>query len=115
MKINNPYFNIGLALIIAVFSLAIFGLTGLLTIIIIFLFFILPFYLILRKTNLQRDEKIFLPFFIGIGLFSTIAYYLAFPLNSIKISAVVTFILLIIIGLVLNYYLKKPDDSHNHN
>ncbi|MFH1317240.1 MAG: hypothetical protein ABII01_07000 [Candidatus Woesearchaeota archaeon] len=110
MKIDNTTFNIGLALIIAVFSLVTFGLTGLLTIIIIFLFFILPFYIILKNTDLEKDEKLFLPFFIGIGLFSTITYYLAFPLNSIKVAAVLTFILLILSGFVANKLLLKKSD-----
>lgn len=105
MKIKN---NLIIAVIIVLlFFLILFGLSGLKLIIGIGLLYILPFYLILDKFNLDKTEKLFFSFFIGIGIFPSIVYYLGILFNSIRIAIVVTFILLLGLGLVLRKIKKK--------
>lgn len=100
MKINNTHIAI-IAIIIFFFTL--FGLTGLKLTIGILLLYILPFYLILDKFNLEKTEKFCFSFFIGIGIFPAITYYLAVLFNSMRIAVIVTFIVLLSLGLILKF------------
>ena len=105
MKKNNLI--IGIIIVILIFFFILFGLTGLKLIIGIGLLYILPFYLILDKFNLEKTEKLIFSFFIGIGIFPSIVYYLGMFFNSLRIAIVVTFVLLLALGLILRKIKKK--------
>lgn len=105
MKINKLI--IGVIIAILLFFFILFKLTGLKLIIGIGLFYILPFYLILDRFDLDKTEKLVFSFFIGIGIFPAIVYYLGILFNSIRIAIVITFVLLLIIGLLLRKFKKK--------
>lgn len=100
MKIKNNLI-IGVIIAVLLFFFILFSLTGLKLIIGIGLLYILPFYLILDRFDLDKTEKIVFSFFIGIGILPSIVYYLGILFNSIRIAIVVTFVLLILIGLIL--------------
>lgn len=100
MKIKNNLI-IGIIIVILLFFFILFSLTGLKLIIGIGLLYILPFYLILDKFDLDKTEKLVFAFFIGIGIFPAIVYYLGLLFNSIRVAIAVTFVLLIVIGLIL--------------
>jgi len=105
LKKNNLI--IGIIIVILIFFFILFGLTGLKLIIGIGLLYILPFYLILDKFNLEKTEKLIFSFFIGIGIFPSIVYYLGMFFNSLRIAIVVTFVLLLALGLILRKIKKK--------
>jgi len=100
LKIKNNL-TIGVIIIVLLFFFILFGLPGLKLIIGIGLLYVLPFFLILDRFDLEKTEKIVFSFFIGIGIFPSIVYYLGIIFNSIRIAIVVTFIILIAIGLLL--------------
>ena len=110
MKLKLRIFNkhIVIAGLIAVFVTAanLFGVTGIRTLAAILIFFFLPFYLILRRLDLQSDEKIFFAFFIGIGIFSTIVFYFGRLIPSYKFATGAAFIVLLLIPILLKK-LKK--------
>lgn len=89
-----------IAVLIALFSIIFLGFTGLKVLFGMLLVFFLPFYLILDSFELSRSEKIIFSFFIGIGVFSSITYWIG-VLVSFKIAIVITFVLLLVIAFIV--------------
>ena len=100
----------GLVLFAAALALAFFyfilGLSGMMTVLGIMLLFMLPTYLILNNFELERDEKIIFSFFIGIGIFPAVAYWLGM-LISFRIAIFVTFAILIAASFIIKKLKKK--------
>jgi hypothetical protein len=109
MKKNLLLFSIGAATLL-LFSAILFGLTGILVVIAAILIFFVPFYLILSWFDLDQEEKIFCGFFLGTGAFPTIAYLISYLVNSIRWSIVITWIVLMILGVVLFMKRKKSNN-----
>lgn len=104
--------TIGIILVlIALFSFVFFGFIGFKVIFGVLLVFFLPFYLILDNFTLSRSEKVIFAFFIGLGIFPSIVYWLG-VLMSFRISILIAFVLLIVIGFFLKKY-KKPKSNEN--
>ena len=110
-KIEDKGILIGVGILIILFSLLLFGITGLRVVAGVFLLFLLPFYLILDNFELSFIEKILFSFFIGLGIFPSIAYGVALLVNSIRAAIVITFVLLVGIGFGIRYYKKKKKSS----
>src|SRR3989344_2383379 len=105
-KIENiGFMGIILAIILAFFYL-ILGLGGMMAVLGIVLFFVVPFYLMLNNFELEQDEKLVLSFFIGAGIFPSIVYWLGIFI-SFRISIFITFISLIVVAFILNKYHKN--------
>jgi len=107
MKINNKNLAIAALLMILLLSFILFGVTGFRTIFGMFLLLFLLIYLILSNFKLGGDEKIFFSFFIGIALFPLLVWYLNRIVPSLRVTILVTFILLILIGLFLRKRFRK--------
>lgn len=103
--------TIGIILIlIALFSFVFLGFTGFKVIFGILLVFFLPFYLILDNFDLSRSEKVIFSFFIGVGIFPAIVYWLA-TLISFRISIFIVFFLLVVISFLVKKY-KASNNKH---
>ena len=90
-------------IIVAIILLAFFmmhGIIGLRTSIGVILLFIVPFYLILNNFDLNEGEKIVFSFFLGIGLFSSIVYWLGIII-SFRLAIVITFLSLLGIAFLI--------------
>jgi len=110
-KIEDKGILIGVGILIILFSLLLFGITGLRVVAGVFLLFLLPFYLILDNFELSFIEKILFSFFIGLGIFPSIVYGLALAINSIRLAIVIAFVLLVGIGLGIKYYKRKKKSN----
>lgn len=107
MKLDKKLFFPAIILIlIAIFFFAVFGLTGLRTVLGVFIIFMLPIYLILNNFDLNAEEKLVFSFFIGIGIFPSIVYLLGLVI-SFRIAIIITFIFLILIAYALKKYKRK--------
>lgn len=106
LKIKNSYIALAGAAVSLVAALYFFGITGGRTMIGMALFFFLPFYLILRRFAFERDEDVFFAFFIGIGIFSTLVFYVGRAVPSFRVSAAVAFVALILLSFAVKK-LKK--------
>ena len=95
-----------LAAIILTFFFYILGASGLMSALGIILIFILPTYFILNNFKIDDDEKIVFSFFIGAGIFPSIAYWLG-TLISFKISIFITFLILLAVGFLVRTLLRK--------
>ena len=104
-KENMAFVGIIVFLILA-FFFYILGASGSISALGIILIFILPTYSILNNFKLDNDEKIVFSFFIGAGIFPSIAYWLGIFI-SFKVSILITFILFLISGLLIKKYYKK--------
>jgi len=82
------------------------GFTAARTIFMMIIIFVLPVYLILSAFQIEKDEALFYAFFISLGLFSYIVYFVSYIFNSLKISLIITTIVLYLIGGLL-YLVKK--------
>jgi len=109
VKISNRNIAIAgfvLALITAFYY---FQLTGVRTVAAIAVFFFLPFYLILRKLNIDGDEKVFFAFFLGLGLFSTIVFYVGRVIPSYRAAVAVAFVALMLVPFILKIILRRKN------
>jgi apolipoprotein N-acyltransferase len=91
--------------LIALFSFIFFGFVGFKVIFGMLLVFFLPFYLILDNFNLSRGEKIIFSFFIGIGIFPALVYWLG-VIISFKLAIALSFILFVSLGIILKKFKK---------
>ena len=92
---------------IAVAAFALFGFTGFRTIIAIVALFIVPPLLLLRKSGLDFEEKIFFSLFVGIGLFSLLAWSVNQVLPSFRASAVAALALIAVAGFFAPRILQR--------
>ena len=92
--------------IILIFFYYILGFSGAMSALGIGLIFIIPAYFILNNFELDGDEKIIFSFFIGVGIFPAISYWLGIFI-PFKIAIFITFIVLLIVAYVVRKYLRK--------
>ena len=119
IKLKDNQIYIIIALLVLIYFFALFKISGLLVIFGMFFLFFLPVYLVLRNLDLTQIEKIFFSFFIGLGLFPTMTYYLAILIGSIRWSILILFIILTGVGLIFNWKFSKKKStlpvSHTHS
>ena len=105
-KIENLGFIGIIVAVILVFFYFILGFSGMMAVLGIILLFIVPFYLILDNFNLGQDEKIIFSFFIGVGIFPAIVYWLGMII-SFRLAILITFAVLIVVGYLVRKVRKK--------
>ena len=105
-KIENLRFIGIIMVVILAFFYFILGFSGMMAVLGIILLFIVPIYLILDNFELDQDEKIVFSFFIGVGIFPVIVYWLGMII-SFRIAIFITFIVLIVVGFVVRKFWKK--------
>ncbi|MCH8329188.1 MAG: hypothetical protein IIB81_02220 [Nanoarchaeota archaeon] len=105
-KIENLGFIGIIMVVILAFFYFILGFSGMMAVLGIILLFIVPIYLILDNFELDQDEKIVFSFFIGVGIFPAIVYWLGMII-SFRIAIFITFIVLIVVGFVVRKFWKK--------
>ena len=106
IKLDDKTTIVIILILIALFSFIFLGFTGFKVIFGMIIVFFLPFYLILDNFDLTRSEKITFSFFIGVGIFPAIVYWLG-VLMSFKLAILISFVLLVSVGLILRKYRKK--------
>lgn len=99
---NYRFVGISIAIILAFFFI-ILSFSAAMSIFGIILLFILPTYFVLNRFSLEQDEKIVFSFFIGAGIFPTIAYWFG-RFISFRIAILITFIALLVIAYFMNKY-----------
>lgn len=92
---------------ISVSAFALFGFAGFRTIIAIVVLFVIPPLLLLRKSGLDLEEKIFFSLFIGLGLFPLIVFTLNQVLPSFRASAVAALILVAVAAFFVPRFLQR--------
>ena len=105
-KIEDIGFIGVIIVLMLIFFYFILGFSGMMTVFGIILLFILPIYLILSSFEFEQDEKIIFSFFIGVGIFPSITYWLGM-LMPFKIAIFVTFIILLIAAYSITKFYKK--------
>ena len=110
---NNVVWMICLLVILAT-AYSLFQWNGIAVILGMLVLYFLSFYLIIRNFDLEEDEKIFFSFFTGIGIFPFLVYALYYLVKSLRISILITFILLVVAGIGLTFY-KKKKHSEDHS
>ncbi|MBU0580503.1 MAG: hypothetical protein KKA19_04935 [Candidatus Margulisbacteria bacterium] len=107
IKIKENWGYAMLILIVLTFFFWLFKINGVLVVGAMFLFFFLPYYLVIKNFDFTRLEKVFFSFFIGWGLFPTAVYYLAIVISSMRLSILISVVLLSTVSLILNWKLSK--------
>ena len=97
-------------ILILIISLAFFyfnySWTGVRLIIGSLLLFFIPFYIFLDSFDLTIGEKLIFSFFIGIGIFPLITYYLTRVLVSLRVSIFICFIILMLSSFLFRKFYK---------
>ena len=105
-KIENIGFISAAAAVILAFFYFILGFSGMMAALGIMLLFIAPTYFILDNFELSQDEKIVFAFFIGVGVFPILAYWLGFFI-SFRIAIAISFLTLLISGFAIRRHKIK--------
>ncbi len=92
---------------VSVAAFALFGFAGFRTIIAVAVLFIIPPLLLLRKSGLDSEEKIFFSLFIGLGLFPLLVFAINQLLPSFRASAVAALIIVAIAAFLINLFRQK--------
>lgn len=90
------------------FAAVLFGFAGFRTILAIALFFVVPVFLLLRRTSLDVEEKVFFSLFMGLGLFPLAVWAVNQALPSFRLSVPVAFALFAFAGFFLPRVSGKP-------
>lgn len=93
--------------VVSVAAFAMFGFTGFRTIIAIVILFIIPPLLLLRKSGLDLDEKVFFSLFLGIGLFPLLVFSANQVLPSFRLSVLTAFILVFVVAFFAPRILRR--------
>lgn len=93
------------AIVIALFSYAVFGLTGI-RVFAGIIFVSLPFYLALNAFGLNEGEKFVFSMVMGFTLFSALVYWLGYVI-SFRLSILVIFAVFIIISFLIKKFKLK--------
>jgi len=72
----------------------------------ILLLYFIPFYIFLDSFNLAIEEKLIFSFFISIGLIPLIVYYISRLLVSVRLSILVSFLILIVGSFIFRKFYK---------
>ncbi len=102
---GDKQFSIAIGIIIALFFFFLFGFTGLRMAIGFLSIYILAFFLILDKFELDFSEKIIFSLFIGLGIFPSIVYLLGLII-SFKVAIAISFFIIIGVSLLLRKFIK---------
>ena len=105
-KIEDLGFIAIMVAVILVFFYFILGFSGMMAVLGIMLLFIVPIYFILDDFDLSQDEKIVFSFFIGVGIFPAITYWLGMII-SFRLAIFITFVVLIIVAYLVKKFWKK--------
>ncbi|MBI2653408.1 hypothetical protein HYX02_01215 [Candidatus Woesearchaeota archaeon] len=93
-------------LVILPFFYFILGLSAAMSVLGIVLLFIVPMFFILDNFNLEQDEKIIFSFFIGVGVFPSITYWVGM-IMSFRVAIFVSFIVLAGAGVLIRRFYRK--------
>ncbi len=100
LKLGKKEVIIIISSMILLFFYSLFGITGIRFVIGFSLIFFFPTYLILSFFKIETEEKIILSIFLGMIIFPSITYGLGL-LISLRLSILITFITLVLIGFLL--------------
>ena len=102
-KVENLGFIGVMVVVILAFFYFILGFSGMMAVLGIILLFIVPIYFILDNFDLGQDEKLIFSFFLGVGIFPSITYWLGLFI-SFRLSIFISFVVLIVVGFVVRKY-----------
>ena len=83
-----------------------FGFVAVKTLVAMIVVFFLPYYFIL-KNWFENDEAVFLSFFFGFGITPLLVYYLNMIIPSLRITILVTAILVYLVAILLQFKASK--------
>ena len=102
-KVENLGFIGVMVVVILAFFYFILGFSGMMAVLGIILLFIVPIYFILDNFDLGQDEKLVFSFFLGVGIFPSITYWLGLFI-SFRLSIFISFVVLIVVGFLVRKY-----------
>jgi len=105
LKENLGFIGIVMAVVL-IFFYIILGFSGMMSALGIILIFIVPVYFILDNFELETSEKIVFSFFIAVGIFPSISYWLGI-LISFRLAILITFLILLGVGFLVKKFWKK--------
>jgi hypothetical protein len=105
---NRQYFawTAGI-LAVSLMATTLFGFAGFRTIFGIIAFFVVPGAILMRKLDLEPEEKIFFSLFASLGLFPLAVFLVNYAVPSLRISIIVAMAILVAIAIIYPRIGKK--------
>ncbi len=89
------------------------GYIGILGVLIMIIVFVLPMFVILNKLDFSFAEKIVFSIFLGLGVISSLAYYIGLIIRF-RLAIILSVILVIIVGtFIVRFLPKKQSEEQN--
>jgi len=105
-KIDNLRFIAFIIILVLAFFYFTLGKSGFMSALGIILFFYIPTYFILNNFDLRQDEKIIFSFFLGVGIFPSLVYWMGMFI-SLRVTIFIAFLVLISIGILIPKFKNK--------
>ena len=106
-KLSVKGMSIGVLIVILLFSFIVYGFSGMKVVLVLLVLFFLPFFLILNNFDFELSEKIMFALFLSLGTYSTLVYWLGFLVGSLKVSSIVSALILVGIAYLIKVVRKK--------
>ncbi|MBI2144950.1 hypothetical protein HYU18_01370 [Candidatus Woesearchaeota archaeon] len=94
-------------LVVAVAAFVLFGFAGFRSVAAVAVFFVVPVWLLLRKSGVDLEEKLFFSLFIGLGLFPLLVWAVNQVLPSFRLSIAAAFIAVAAASFFLPVFLRQ--------
>ena len=106
LKLNKKIIIVAAGILFLVLMLYLFGMIGLRTGLALVVLYFIPMYLIMDLFDLKQGEKVVFAFFISLGIYPSLVYWLGF-LVPFSVSIFLSFVLLLIIWFIIKKFKKK--------
>ena len=106
-KLGIKGISIGVIIVILIFSFKVYGFEGSKVILTLGVLFFLPFLLILNNFDFELGEKIIFALFLSLGTYSTLVYWLGFVFGSLKMSSIISALILVGVAYLIKVIKKK--------
>ena len=106
LKLNKITILILVGALFLILLIYLFGITGLRTGLALIVLYFIPMYLIMSLFDLTAVEKVVFAFFLSLGIYSILVYWIGF-LVSFKVSVFLSFVLLLAVWYIIRRFKKS--------
>gem|GEM_PF-2739624 len=112
MELKNEFniWALAIVLVSAIAALLLFGIVGARLVLGAFVFFFIPFYLILDNFELTQQEKAIFSIFLGITFLPSLVFWLGF-IVPFRASLIISFVIFVGIGFLIKKFKRSGKNN----
>ena len=114
IKLNTKIVAIVCIMVALLTVFVIMGFSALKTVVVFTILFGFPLFFILKSLNVEEGntELFFISLFAGLGAMSFFTFYISRLVPSMKVSAIITWCVLVALGIFLHFFRSKKKTSY---